>query len=184
MEFKMMMIILHNSSNTSLNIQVDTCTSGNTSDIPGPHSIMPVKCLYVLSTPSCSVIHGETLLSPSTISSLDFGIRASPVGFTGAVDKLITSASFTVAVDKPITSRNKTDFLPRQNHQNLIPLKQRQSQQFRLCKKSVIFGNVNARSLRNKAEVLVDHVIDKKIDVCDVTETRLPDEDTVALVAL
>ena len=87
MEFKMKMIVSHNSSNISLNIHVDTCISGNTSDIPGPHSTMPVNCLYVLSTPSCSVIPGETLWSPSTISSLDFGIRASTVGFTGAVDK-------------------------------------------------------------------------------------------------
>ena len=93
--------------------------------------------------------------------------------------KLITYAGSTGAVGKPITSRNKTtDFLPRQNHQNLIPLKRRQSQQFSLCKKSVIFRNVNAPSLRNKAEVLMDHVIDKKIDVW------LRDEDTVALVAL
>lgn len=30
----------------------------------------------------------------------------------------------------------------------------------------------------------MDHVIDKKIDVCAVTETWLRDEDTVALVAL
>ena len=101
------------------------------------------------------------------------------------MDKLITSAGSTGAVDKPITSRNKTtDFLPRQNHQNLIPLKRRQSQQFPLCKKSVIFRNVNAPSLRNKAEVLVDRVIDKKIDVCAFPETWLRDEDTVALVAL
>ena len=101
------------------------------------------------------------------------------------MDKLVTSAGSTGTVDKPITSRNKTtDFLPRLNHQNLIPLKRRQSQQFPLCKKSVIFGNVDARSLRNNAEVLVNHVIDKKIDVCAVPETWLRDEDTVSLVAL
>ena len=129
----------------------------------------------LVSTPSRSVIPGETLLSTSTIGSsslTDFGIGASLAGFTGAKNKLITS-------------RNKTaNFLPRKNHRNLIPLKRVQSHKSPLCNKSIIFGNVNARSLRNKAGVFVDHATDTKIDLCAVTETWLRAEDTVDLVSL
>ena len=50
--------------------------------------------------------------------------------------------------------------------------------------KSLSFGCVNARSLKNKTEVFSDHVIDYKLDVCAVTETWLKKNDTVTLSAL
>ena len=50
--------------------------------------------------------------------------------------------------------------------------------------KSLSFGCVNARSLKNKTEVFSDHVIDCKLDVCAVTETWLKKNDTVTLSAL
>ena len=38
-------------------------------------------------------------------------------------------------------------------------------------KKCLRFGNINPRYLKNKTELFIDHVIDKKMDVCVVTET-------------
>ena len=46
------------------------------------------------------------------------------------------------------------------------------------------FGNVNAKSLRNKTEVFIDHVIGESIDVCVVTKTWLKNNDSVTLAAL
>ena len=38
-------------------------------------------------------------------------------------------------------------------------------------KKCLRFGNINARYLKNKTELFIDHLIDKKMDVCVVTKT-------------
>jgi exonuclease III len=57
-------------------------------------------------------------------------------------------------------------------------------QQHLTLKNSLIFSNVNARSLKNKTEVFIDHIIENKIDICVVTETWLKDDDSVALAAL
>jgi len=51
-------------------------------------------------------------------------------------------------------------------------------------RKCLNFGNVNARSLRNKSEVFIDHIISNNIDVCIVTETWVKDDDNVSLAAL
>ena len=40
-------------------------------------------------------------------------------------------------------------------------------------KKCLRFGNINPRYSKNKTELFIDHVIDKKMDVCVVTETWL-----------
>ena len=46
------------------------------------------------------------------------------------------------------------------------------------------FAVINARSLRNKTAVFVDHIIDQNIDVCAVTETWLKDKDTASIADL
>lgn len=51
-------------------------------------------------------------------------------------------------------------------------------------RKSLQFGNVNARSLKNKTEVFTDHVINGKLDICLVTETWIKNDDSVTLAAL
>ena len=43
------------------------------------------------------------------------------------------------------------------------------------------FAVINARSLRNKTAVFVDHIIEQNIDVCAVTETWLKDKDTASI---
>lgn len=68
------------------------------------------------------------------------------------------------------------------NHLNLVFLKHNLKPL--PSRKSLRFGNINARSLRNKSEAFIDHVINKKIDICVVTETWLRNDDSVALIAL
>ena len=51
-------------------------------------------------------------------------------------------------------------------------------------KKCLRFGNINARFLKNKTELFIDHVNDKKMDVCVVTETWMNDNDSVTTAAL
>ena len=46
------------------------------------------------------------------------------------------------------------------------------------------FAIVNARSVNNKTAILVDHILEEKIDICVVTETWLKDVDSVSIVAL
>ena len=46
------------------------------------------------------------------------------------------------------------------------------------------FANVNARSVKNKAAVIVDHVVSNNIDFCMMTETWLKDWDSVSAAAL
>lgn len=48
----------------------------------------------------------------------------------------------------------------------------------------VNFALVNAQSVKNKVEDFLDHIIDKNIDLCLVTETWLKDIDTVTFSAL
>ncbi len=43
------------------------------------------------------------------------------------------------------------------------------------------FATINARSLRNKTAVFVDHIVEQNIDVCVVTETWLKDKDTASI---
>ena len=43
---------------------------------------------------------------------------------------------------------------------------------------------MNARSLRNKTELFMDHVIYKKLDICVVMETWLHENDSVTLATL
>lgn len=91
---------LHTGSNDSLNIQVDTCMNGSSnSDIFGSHSTMLFNRLHGFLTPPRLAIPRDTLLT-------DFGTEASLSGSMGVADKPIAS----------------TNFLPRQNHQYLIPL--------------------------------------------------------------
>ena len=51
-------------------------------------------------------------------------------------------------------------------------------------KKCWRLGNTNARSLKNKTKIVIDHVTDKKMDVCVVTETWMNDNDSVTTAAL
>ncbi len=46
------------------------------------------------------------------------------------------------------------------------------------------FATINARSLRNKTAVFVDHIVEQNIDVCVVTETWLKDKDTASIASI
>ena len=46
------------------------------------------------------------------------------------------------------------------------------------------FATINARSLRNKTAVFVDHIVEQNIDVCVVTDTWLKDKDTASIACI
>ena len=50
--------------------------------------------------------------------------------------------------------------------------------------KTIHFAIVNARSVKNETAILVDHILQEKIDICVVTETWLKDVDSVSVAAL
>ena len=80
-----------------------------------------------------------------------------------------------ISIPRPQRSRCLVNNRCDRNYPNVIPLK-RVAQPHPPSKKTLAFANFNARSLRNKSEIFIDHCIDSKIDVCAVTETWLREE--------
>ncbi|XP_068684753.1 uncharacterized protein [Montipora foliosa] len=50
--------------------------------------------------------------------------------------------------------------------------------------KQLCFAVANVRSARNKTDLIIDHVMGNKIDLCVLTETWLKDEDSVSISSL
>lgn len=47
--------------------------------------------------------------------------------------------------------------------------------------KQLRFAVANVRSVRNKTDLIIDHVMGNKIEFCVLTETWLKDEDSVSI---
>lgn len=52
------------------------------------------------------------------------------------------------------------------------------------CKKFARFGLINARSVKNKVDSIVEHVLSSKVDCCAFTETWIRQDDSVSQAAM
>jgi len=80
-----------------------------------------------------------------------------------------------------INNKNNTSYNATVNivQNNLSYVKK--CQQILPITKQLCFAVANVRSARNKTDLIIDHVVDNKIDLCVLTETWLKDEDSVSI---